>query len=161
MLHQSSAHDDVSANYRNHAFAALFSLFFQFIEPWVVVDASDHPVGPVVDGDAVVTFNFRADRMLEMSTALEWDDAKFKNKFGRGTVPDIRFAGMMQYDGELKLPSHYLVPPPVIKNVSEEYLVLGGGVRVFACSESQKIGVSASHAGYMLRLWQPEHAAAT
>jgi 2,3-bisphosphoglycerate-independent phosphoglycerate mutase len=51
----------------------------------------------------------------------------------------IRFAGMMQYDGELKLPSHFLVPPPLIEKASEQYVV-GTGLRVFACSESQKIG---------------------
>lgn len=45
----------------------------------------------------------------------------------------------MQYDGELKLPSIYLVPPPLIERASEQYLV-GSGVRIFACSESQKIG---------------------
>jgi len=47
---------------------------------------------------------------------------------------------MMQYDGELKLPSHYLVPPPLIRRGSEEYLVRGEGITCFACSESQKIG---------------------
>lgn len=45
----------------------------------------------------------------------------------------------MQYDGELKLPTLFLVPPPLIENASEQYLV-GSGLRIFACSESQKIG---------------------
>jgi hypothetical protein len=45
----------------------------------------------------------------------------------------------MQYDGELRLPSHFLVPPPLIERASEQYIV-GTGLRVFACSESQKIG---------------------
>lgn len=51
----------------------------------------------------------------------------------------IKFAGIMQYDGELKLPTLFLVPPPLIENASEQYLV-GSGLRIFACSESQKIG---------------------
>jgi len=54
-------------------------------------------------------------------------------------VPQIRFAGMMQYDGDLLLPKHFLVPPPLIERASEQYVV-GTGLRVFACSESQKIG---------------------
>lgn len=28
------------------------------------------------------------------------------------------FAGMMQYDGDLRLPAKFLVPPPAIDNVS-------------------------------------------
>ncbi len=51
----------------------------------------------------------------------------------------IKFAGMMQYDGELKLPKEYLVPPPKISHVTGEYLAKNG-VSTFACSESQKIG---------------------
>ena len=51
----------------------------------------------------------------------------------------IKFAGMMQYDGELKLPKEYLVPPPQISHTTGEYLAKNG-VSTFACSESQKIG---------------------
>ena len=52
----------------------------------------------------------------------------------------MHFAGLMQYDGDLMLPKHFLVPPPLIERASEQYVV-GTGLRVFACSESQKIGV--------------------
>lgn len=51
----------------------------------------------------------------------------------------MKFVGIMQYDGDLKLPANYLVPPPEISQVSGEYLV-GSGVRTFACSETQKFG---------------------
>ncbi|KAK4382046.1 2,3-bisphosphoglycerate-independent phosphoglycerate mutase [Sesamum angolense] len=54
-------------------------------------------------------------------------------------VPKIRYAGMLQYDGELKLPSRYLVSPPEIERTSGEYLV-HNGVRTFACSETVKFG---------------------
>jgi 2,3-bisphosphoglycerate-independent phosphoglycerate mutase len=46
---------------------------------------------------------------------------------------------MMQYDGELKLPKYYLVPPPSISHTTGEYLAKSG-VSTYACSESQKIG---------------------
>lgn len=46
---------------------------------------------------------------------------------------------MMQYDGDLKLPANYLVPPPLINNVSGMYLVKNG-LKTFACSETQKFG---------------------
>ena len=47
--------------------------------------------------------------------------------------------GLLQYDDELKLPKHFLIPPPVIQRTSGQYLVKNG-VRTFAVSESQKIG---------------------
>lgn len=49
------------------------------------------------------------------------------------------FVGMMQYDGDLKLPEHFLVPPPAINHVSGQYLA-ANGVSTFACSETQKFG---------------------
>lgn len=53
-----------------------------------------------MDGDAVVTFNFRADRMTMLAKALEYENF---DKFDRVRFPKIRYAGMLQYDGELKL----------------------------------------------------------
>uniref|UniRef100_A0A0E0A0T6 phosphoglycerate mutase (2,3-diphosphoglycerate-independent) n=1 Tax=Oryza glumipatula TaxID=40148 RepID=A0A0E0A0T6_9ORYZ len=103
----------------------------QYLPPFVIVDDSDKAVGPILDGDAVVTFNFRADRMVMIAKALEYEDF---DKFDRVRVPKIRYAGMLQYDGELKLPSHYLVSPPEIERTSGEYLVKNG-IRTFACRQ--------------------------
>ncbi|KAL1567575.1 Phosphoglucomutase-1 [Salvia divinorum] len=108
----------------------------QYLPPFVIVDDSGKSVGPIVDGDAVVTMNFRADRMVMLASALEYE--KF-DKFDRVRYPKIRYAGMLQYDGELKLPSKYLVSPPEIDRTSGEYLV-HNGVRTFACSETVKFG---------------------
>ncbi|KAK6267432.1 hypothetical protein QUC31_018269 [Theobroma cacao] len=108
----------------------------QYFQPFVVVDENGKAVGPIVDGDAVVTFNFRADRMVMLARALEYHDF---DKFDRVPFPKIHYAGMLQYDGELKLPSHYLVSPPEIERTSGEYLV-HNGVRTFACSETVKFG---------------------
>ncbi|TYI91714.1 hypothetical protein E1A91_D02G013400v1 [Gossypium mustelinum] len=108
----------------------------QYLPPFVIVDDNNKAVGPIVDGDAVVTINFRADRMVMLAKALEYQDC---NKFDRVRVPKIRYAGMLQYDGELKLPSRYLVSPPEIDRTSGEYLV-HNGVRTFACSETVKFG---------------------
>ncbi|RVW79594.1 2,3-bisphosphoglycerate-independent phosphoglycerate mutase [Vitis vinifera] len=108
----------------------------QYIPPFVIVDENGKPVGPIVDGDAVVTFNFRADRMVMIAKSLEYEDF---DKFDRVRFPKIHYAGMLQYDGELKLPNHYLVSPPEIERTSGEYLV-HNGVRTFACSETVKFG---------------------
>ncbi|KAL6570510.1 Phosphoglucomutase-1 [Orobanche gracilis] len=101
----------------------------QYLPPFVIVDDNGKAVGPIVDGDAVVTINFRADRMVMLAKALEYEDF---DKFDRVRFPKIRYAGMLQYDGELKLPSQYLVSPPEIERTSGEYLV-HNGIRTFAC----------------------------
>ncbi|XP_054784642.1 2,3-bisphosphoglycerate-independent phosphoglycerate mutase [Prosopis cineraria] len=108
----------------------------QYLPPFVIVDENGKAVGPVVDGDAVVTFNFRADRMVMIAKSLEYENF---DKFDRVRFPKIRYAGMLEYDGELKLPSHYLVSPPEIDRTSGEYLV-HNGIRTFACSETVKFG---------------------
>ena len=46
---------------------------------------------------------------------------------------------MMQYDGDLKLPARFLVPPPAIGGVSGE-IFAKNGITTFACSETQKFG---------------------
>lgn len=109
----------------------------QSLAPFVIVDAAGKPVGPVEDGDAVVIFNFRSDRVIEISKAFEYP---IFEHFDRQRFPkDLKFVGMMQYDGDLKLPKNFLVPPPEIQHVSGEFLVKNG-ISTFACSETQKFG---------------------
>lgn len=50
------------------------------------MDENDAPVGAVNDGDAVIIFNFRADRVVEISKALEYE--KF-DKFERKRFPKV------------------------------------------------------------------------
>lgn len=59
----------------------------QQLPPFVIVDDHDKPVGRVEDGDAVVIFNFRADRVVELSKALDLE--KF-DKFDRKRYPKVR-----------------------------------------------------------------------
>jgi 2,3-bisphosphoglycerate-independent phosphoglycerate mutase len=108
----------------------------QWLPPFVIVDDDKKPVGTIEDGDAVVLFNFRADRMVEISKAFEYEEF---GAFDRKRWPKTLFVGMMQYDGDLRLPARFLVPPPAIDHVSGQYLA-GAGVRTFACSETQKFG---------------------
>ena len=91
---------------------------------------------PIRDGASVVFFNFRGDRAIEISRAFE--DEAF-TAFDRGPRPAVRYAGMMQYDGDLHLPSRFLVAPPAIDRTLGEHLA-ANGVSQFACSETQKYG---------------------
>jgi len=108
----------------------------QWLDPFVIVDGEGAPVGTVEDNDAVVICNFRADRVIEISKAFEYEDF---THFDRRRWPQTRFAGLMQYDGDLKLPTNFLVPPPAISGTSGEFLVKNG-LRTFVCSETQKFG---------------------
>ncbi|MFO1403422.1 MAG: 2,3-bisphosphoglycerate-independent phosphoglycerate mutase [Azonexus sp.] len=107
----------------------------QDLPPFVVAE-NGQPVGTVEDGDAVVFFNFRGDRAIEITRAFE--ETAF-DKFDRVRLPKVTYAGMLQYDGDLKLPKRFLVAPPAIKDTMGEWFSKGG-ITQFACSETQKFG---------------------
>jgi 2,3-bisphosphoglycerate-independent phosphoglycerate mutase len=101
-----------------------------------VVTENGVPVGTIEDGAAVIAFNFRGDRMLEMVQAFE--EEEFPH-FDRVRRPDVFFAGMMEYDGDTHRPRHYLVEPPEITCTLGE-LLCDREVGQLACSETQKYG---------------------
>jgi 2,3-bisphosphoglycerate-independent phosphoglycerate mutase len=107
----------------------------QFLPEFTIV-AQGRPVGPIVDGDSVIFFNFRGDRAIEFSKAIEWHDFPH---FDRGRRPVVAYAGMTLYDGDQHVPREFLVAPPRIDRTMGEYLARNG-IRQFACSETQKFG---------------------
>ena len=104
--------------------------------PAFVIARGGEPVGRVNDGDSVIFFNFRGDRAIEISQAF---DKKNFDKFDRVRYPDVVYAGMLEYDGDLHIPANYLVSPPEITNTMSEYLS-SSGVAEYAISETQKYG---------------------
>ncbi len=94
------------------------------------------PIAPIADGDAVVFYNFRGDRAIEISRAFDDDTLA---KFDRVRRPAVFYAGMMEYDGDLHIPKHYLVSPPEIERTMGE-LLAEQHVRQLAISETQKYG---------------------
>ena len=104
--------------------------------PEFVIADNGQPIGTIEDGDAVVFYNFRGDRAIEITRAFV--EADF-DKFDRVRYPQVTYAGMLQYDGDLQLPKRFLVAPPAIKDTSgEAFSQLG--ISQFACSETQKFG---------------------
>ena len=101
-----------------------------------VIAKDGQPVAKIANGDSVILFNFRGDRAQEISLAF---DRKDFDKFDRGNYTGVDFAGMLEYDGDLKIPTHYLVQPPVIKNTLTE-LLSAHNLREYAVSETQKYG---------------------
>jgi 2,3-bisphosphoglycerate-independent phosphoglycerate mutase len=108
----------------------------QYMESFVVVDEDARPVGIMADGDAVILFNFRGDRAIEISRAF---DEPYLAEFDRKRVPDLFYAGIMQYDGDAYIPAHYLVEPPAIDRTLGEYFC-AAGIPSYAISETQKFG---------------------
>ena len=104
--------------------------------PAFVVARNGMPVAKIENGDSVILFNFRGDRAQEISLAF---DRKDFNKFDRPGYTGVKFAGMLQYDGDLNIPENYLVQPPVITNTLTEVLV-AAGINEYAVSETQKYG---------------------
>ena len=123
--------EEAITTYRNET-----KVIDQDLPPFVIAK-DGKPVGTIEDGDSVIFFNFRGDRSIEISKAFE-SGADF-DKFDRKRVPAVLYAGMLEYDGDLHIPSRYLVSPPEITNTMTEYLV-GAGIPELAISETQKYG---------------------
>lgn len=112
------------------------NLVDQDVPPFVIKDKRTGNPEPMVDGDAVILFNFRGDRSIEISRAFEEENF---SEFERIPHPKLQFFAMTEYDGDLKIPKNFLVSPPQITNTLGEHLC-HLGLRQFACSETQKFG---------------------
>ena len=88
----------------------------QDLPPFVIAEDGS-PVGTIANGDSVILFT----------------------PFDRGDYTGVLFAGMLEYDGDLKIPTSYLVEPPVIQNTLTEVLC-AHRIREYALSETQKYG---------------------
>ena len=107
----------------------------QYLDSFVITDGGK-PVGTIEDGDAVVCYNFRGDRVIEISRAFEEEEF---DKFDRKRLPEVLYAGMMQYDGDTNVPKRFLVPPPKAE-ITVARFMCNEGVTSYAVSETQKFG---------------------
>jgi len=110
----------------------------QYMESFVVAE-KEGAIGAMEDGDAVILFNFRGDRAIEISRAFEEPESAAFDHFDRKRIPDLFYAGIMQYDGDAMIPTHYLIEPPAIDRPLGEYLC-AAGISSYAISETQKFG---------------------
>ena len=77
----------------------------EFLGPHLILENSK-PVGTIKDNDLVISFNFRSDRMRQITKALT--DPNFE-KFEIQRKPKIDYICMTQYDEKFQLP--ILFPP--------------------------------------------------
>jgi 2,3-bisphosphoglycerate-independent phosphoglycerate mutase len=104
----------------------------EFVEPISVLTAEGAHRGRMEDGDAVVFFNFRADRMRQIVTAFKDDDF---DGFHRAVRPKVRIATMNSYREDWTLP--VLFPPQEVKNHLGEVLS-HAGLKQLRIAETEK-----------------------
>ena len=105
----------------------------EFVKPAVIADAEGRPVGPVRDGDAVLFFNFRADRAREITRAFT--DPAFKD-FERVAVPRLSaYVCMTEYDRTFGLPVAFA--PQDLSEIFPE-IVSRAGLKQLRAAETEK-----------------------
>ncbi|MFO7819735.1 MAG: 2,3-bisphosphoglycerate-independent phosphoglycerate mutase [Halanaerobacter sp.] len=88
----------------------------EFVEPTVVTEDGS-PVANVADDDAVIFFNFRADRARQLTRAL--NDIDF-NGFDREVDPKLEVVCMTEYDETIDAPVAF--PPVELDNILSKVL---------------------------------------
>ncbi len=104
----------------------------EFMEPISVLTTEGAHLGRVEDGDALLFFNFRADRMRQIVTAFKDDDF---TGFPRPVRPKISLITMNQYREDFNLP--VLFQPVEVKNHLGEVLS-HAGLKQLRIAETEK-----------------------
>ncbi len=104
----------------------------EFVEPGVVVDGGGQPVGPIADGDSVVLFNFRADRVRQLTRALAHQDF---DGFDRPVRPRVQCTTMTEYDATFDLPTAF---PPSVLSASLAEVLCGRRMSTLRLAETEK-----------------------
>ena len=105
----------------------------EFVKPSVVVSGDGKAVGPIRDGDALLFFNFRADRAREITRAFT--EQGFKD-FDRAVVPRLSaYVCMTEYDKTFGLPVAF--GPTDLTEIFPE-IVSRAGLKQLRCAETEK-----------------------
>jgi len=110
----------------------------QNLPAFVIVDELERPVGKVEKGDALIYFDFRADRAIEIAQAFTYWDFPYFNR-GNYQPTDVYFVGMTEYNADTHVPEHRLVEPAEINETLNRFLG-ERGVSQLAVSETVKFG---------------------
>ena len=104
----------------------------EFIKPVVVVDDDDKPVGTIKEGDVVICFNFRTDRLRQITTALTQQDFP---EYGMKTI-DLQYYTMTNYDENFK-GINVIYEKENVKNTLGE-VVSNAGLNQIRIAETEK-----------------------
>jgi 2,3-bisphosphoglycerate-independent phosphoglycerate mutase len=97
-----------------------------------VIVQNGAPVAPMRDGDSVICFNFRADRMRQIVASLTQLDF---DAFDVSKRPKLDVTTMTAYDRRVKLPVAF--PPQSMANIVGE-VVSKAGMSMFRTAETEK-----------------------
>lgn len=98
----------------------------------VTITEKGAPVTTVKDNDAVIFFNFRADRARQLTKAFVLPGFE---KFKREYLRHLYFAGFAEF--EKGLPMKILYPPEIVKNSLAE-VISNAGLKQFHVAETEK-----------------------
>lgn len=104
----------------------------EFLEPAVVVDKNDNPIGSVRDGDGVIFFNFREDRARQLTKAFALPAF---SKFERGEMLDISFTTFTEYEKDLPVNVAF-APQEISRSLGE--VLSTAGKKQLRISETEK-----------------------
>ncbi|HOZ16017.1 MAG TPA: 2,3-bisphosphoglycerate-independent phosphoglycerate mutase [Tenuifilaceae bacterium] len=104
----------------------------EFIKPIVKVDNQGNPVGLVKEGDVVICFNFRTDRLREITIALTQKDMP---EFGMKTMP-LHYVTMTRYDDTFKNVNVIYEKDNLINTLGE--VVSSKGLKQLRIAETEK-----------------------
>ena len=104
----------------------------EFVEPAVIVNHSNNPVGCIEDEDSIIFFNFRSDRARQLTRALT-----FKNftDFKRTTRLNIHCTTMTEYDATFDQPVAFS-PTTMSDNLAD--VLSFNGLRNLRLAETEK-----------------------
>ncbi len=108
------------------------ALIDETLEPTVIVDSKKIPIGLVKDGDAVVFFNFRADRARQITQAFIFPEFKI---FERKKLSGLEFVSMTNIGIEYPIDSAFeaqAITRPLAKVISD------AGKKQFHIAETEK-----------------------
>lgn len=97
----------------------------EFIKPLVRVDKYGQPVGKIASGDVVICFNYRTDRLRELTTVLSQKDMP---DHGMHTLP-LHYVTMTRYDDTFKN-VNIVYDKDNLKNTLGEVVANAGGHQI-------------------------------
>ena len=103
----------------------------EFMRP-MIQQLDGRPAAPIQDGDAVLCFNYRSDRMRQIVRALAVDGF---DGFDVSDRPDIRCVSMTRYDQTFPIPVAF--PPFSMAHIMSEVLAADGRAQ-FRTAETEK-----------------------
>jgi 2,3-bisphosphoglycerate-independent phosphoglycerate mutase len=110
------------------------SVFDEEVEPIVITDADDKPIGLVKENDALIFFNYRSDRARQLTKAFVLPSLdKFSTE--RIYMQNLYFVTMSEYEKDLPVKIAF---PPVKVEVPLAAVISQAGLKQYHVAETEK-----------------------